>query len=98
MCHWNVIPGWNRTVSFKEADWREGVVHLRGLLPMLPQLKVAVLVGNVAARAEPVVSEAAIPIVLSAHPSVKVRNMNRPLWDRIPLQWAAARAIADGAP
>ena len=45
--------------------------------------------------AEAAIRAAGRETVLSAHPSMRVRNMNRALWNEIPLKWAAARELAD---
>ena len=94
-CHWNVIPGWDRAIAYRAADRQAGLPHLFDLLPLLTRVAVIVLVGNVAHRAEAPLRMAGHRVVRSAHPSVKVRNMNRGLWDAIPGQWAAAARLAD---
>ena len=96
-CHWNVIPGWDRAITYKASHWRLGLPLLSELLDRLPRVSVIVLVGNVAARAYGEMHERGYQVVLSAHPSTKVRNMNRAKWDRIPQQWAQAVHLANAA-
>ena len=70
---WNTVPwvihtgGPNRAP--KPAEIRAGLAALPGLLPLLPQLRCAVLAGRVAGLAEPVLQAAALPVVRIPHPS-----------------------------
>ncbi|NWD78013.1 uracil-DNA glycosylase [Pseudomonas gingeri] len=91
---WNIIPGWNGTLKITAGERCEGVDELRQLLRLLPKLKTVVLVGRQAGRAERLMQSINVKIFASAHPSPKVRNMNRALWDLIPGYWAeAARSV-----
>jgi hypothetical protein len=92
---WNVMPGWNGAIRFiaEEHDW--GMDRLSGLLALLPELRVAVLVGRQAQKAAPLLQAHGLPIVESAHPAMRVRNSAPEKWAAIPGQWAEARAIAD---
>lgn len=90
---WNVIPGWNATIKTTTEEVRRGVEELQNLLPLLPKVRTVVLVGAKAQQAQPFLYATALRIFTSAHPSPKVRAVNRHLWDKIPQQWAeAARA------
>ncbi|MDP3854615.1 uracil-DNA glycosylase [Phenylobacterium sp.] len=95
-CHWNLISGWNRTIAYKTEDWRAGMPLLFELLGLMPRIGVIVLVGSVAQRADEALRQAGYEVVRSAHPSPKVRNMNRIMWDSIPHQWAIASLLASG--
>ncbi|VVE33352.1 uracil-DNA glycosylase [Pandoraea iniqua] len=87
---WNVVPGWNKTIKVGSTEWREGLQELNNLVALLPNLKTAVLVGRKAGRAEKLMASLDVNIFTSAHPSPKVRSINRAMWDRIPEQWANA--------
>lgn len=87
---WNVIPGWNGTIKIKPDERRAGVEELAGLLLLLPRLKTVVLVGRQAGKAAKFMQSMNLRIFPSAHPSPKVRSMNRAMWDLIPRQWAEA--------
>lgn len=87
---WNVIPGWNGTIKIKADERRAGVDELANLMQLLPKLKTVVLVGRQAGKAEKFMQSMNVNIATSAHPSPKVRSMNRAMWDRIPIQWAEA--------
>ena len=97
---WNVIPGWNGTIKIGAAELRAGVEALADLLQLLPKLKVVVLVGGQARRATKQVQAMNLRVFISAHPSRRVRNRYRAMWDRIPGQWAEAAGIqlADDVP
>ncbi|MFM0417433.1 uracil-DNA glycosylase [Paraburkholderia aromaticivorans] len=87
---WNVIPGWNGTISMTTAECRAGVDELKDLLVLLPKVRTVVLVGRKAGRAQKLLEGMNLRIFTSAHPSPKVRSINRPMWDLIPRQWAQA--------
>lgn len=87
---WNVIPGWNGTIKIKAGERHSGMQELANLLKLLPNLKTVVLVGRQAGKAANFMQSMNVKIFLSAHPSPKVRNMNRAMWDQIPEQWTAA--------
>jgi hypothetical protein len=90
---WNVIPGWNGTIKIKAGERRAGVEELADLLRLLPKLKTVVLVGRQAGKAAKFMQSMNVKIFASAHPSPKVRNMNRAMWDLIPGQWAEAGPV-----
>lgn len=96
ICQWNLIPGWDRTIAYRPADWRAGLPLLFEVVDLLKGLKVVVLVGGVAQRAEPALTAAGHAVVCSAHPSPRVRAARPELWGAIPGRWRAAREIADG--
>lgn len=87
---WNIIPGWNGTLKISADERRAGVEELAELLTLLPKLRTVVLVGRQAGRAAKLMQAMNVKIFMSAHPSPKVRNMNRAMWDLIPEQWAEA--------
>ncbi|WP_256344080.1 uracil-DNA glycosylase [Pseudomonas costantinii] len=87
---WNVIPGWNGTVKIKAGERRAGLEELATLLKLLPRLRTVVLVGRQAGKAATFMQSMNLKVFTSAHPSPKVRNMNRTMWDLIPIQWAEA--------
>ncbi|MGU9804017.1 UNVERIFIED_CONTAM: uracil-DNA glycosylase [Pseudomonas sp. CM11] len=90
---WNVIPGWNGTIKIEAGERRAGVEELIGLLKLLPKLKTVVLVGRQAGRAAKFMQSMDVKIFTSAHPSPKVRNMNRAMWELIPGIWAEASRV-----
>jgi len=57
---------------------------------MLPNLKVIVLVGRKAEKAQPGLEQLGIKVLTSAHPSPRVRASFRSMWDEIPIKWAEA--------
>ncbi|WP_158592241.1 uracil-DNA glycosylase [Noviherbaspirillum sedimenti] len=87
---WNVIPGWNGTISMTVAECRSGVEELNDLLLLLPKIKTVVLVGGKAGRAQKLLEGMNLRIFTSAHPSPKVRSIKRAMWDLIPRQWEEA--------
>jgi hypothetical protein len=89
---WNVMPGWNGKIAYTKDELKEGPKALRGLLALLPKLRAVVLVGTPTqqTRNAIVALRPGLKIISSAHPSPKVRAMNRPKWDAIPVQWAEA--------
>jgi hypothetical protein len=93
MVLWNVIPGWNGTIKIKAGERRAGVEELAGLLTLLPRLKTVVLVRRQAEKAAKFMQSMNVKIFTSAHPSPKVRNMNRAMWDLIPRKWAEASRV-----
>ncbi|WP_447767387.1 uracil-DNA glycosylase [Pseudomonas kilonensis] len=93
MVLWNVIPGWNGTIKIKAGERRAGVEELAGLLTLLPKLKTVVLVGRQAGKAAKLMQSMNVNIFTSAHPSPKVRSMNRAMWELIPGIWAEASRV-----
>lgn len=87
---WNVVPGWNGTTKVSPAECRDGLHELKNLVALLPRLKTVVLVGRKAGKAEAFMKSLGLHVFTSAHPSPKVRSINRAMWDRIRLQWAEA--------
>lgn len=90
---WNVIPGWNKTVQIKADELQNGIDELPHLLAVLQKLRVVVLVGGRAARAEPYLSE--YKVFKSSHPSPQVRGTRPHLWNSIPDQWAQVLPFLD---
>lgn len=90
---WNIVPGWNGTIKVSTAECRNGLDELRTLVALLPRLKTVVLVGRKAGKAEAFMRSSGLHVFTSAHPSPKVRSINRPMWDLIPQQWAAAAEL-----
>ncbi|MGK5044397.1 uracil-DNA glycosylase [Janthinobacterium sp. GB4P2] len=87
---WNSIPGWNGTIKMTAAERRAGLAELPILLTLLPKLKAVILVGRKAQKASVLLQGNGLQIAISAHPSPKVRSINRPMWDSIPKQWQLA--------
>ncbi len=88
---WNVIPGWNQTISIKREELRDGFAKLDLLLPKLINLKTIVLVGRKAQSAAPVLAPYGFRIVCSYHPSRRVKHSMRDRWEAIPYEWAKAK-------
>ena len=85
---WNVVPWWNGTTTVTGAERAAGVKALAGLLPLLPGLDTAVLVGRMAGAARGVLGS--LRVLASAHPSPQVRAGFRARWDAIPDVWRQA--------
>ena len=85
---WNAVPWWNGTIRVIATERSAGLQELRSLLPLLPRLHTAVLVGRTAAKASPVFN--GLRLLESAHPSPQVRAGYRALWDAIPGVWRRA--------
>ena len=86
---WNLVPWWNGTTAITAAERLAGAQALRGLLPLLPRLDTAVLVGRTAGAARPMLD--GLRVLSSAHPSPQVRAGFRDRWDAIPEVWRQAR-------
>lgn len=84
---WNVVPGWNHTRKVTALELRQGVEALRSLLPLLPKIATIVLVGQRAQRAMPLIQQAGLRILTSAHPSPLVRASQPEVWRDIPKIW-----------
>lgn len=87
---WNVIPGWNGRRKVTATERVEGVRELCNLLPLLPRLRVVVLVGTHARRAEELMRAMNLKIYKTAHPSPIVRATRPTMWNNIAQQWKAA--------
>ncbi|MDH6149337.1 MULTISPECIES: uracil-DNA glycosylase [Paraburkholderia] len=87
---WNVVPGWNGTIKVSSAECRDGRQELKNLVALLPRVKTVVLVGRKAGNAEEFMQSLGFKVFTSAHPSPKVKSINRAMWDLIPKQWAEA--------
>jgi len=90
---WNVIPGWNKKIKTTNDEIRRGIEELGNLMPLLPHVRIVVLVGKKAQRAAPFMSEFAVDIAMSAHPSPKVRSIYPKVWNAIPDQWRDAGSL-----
>lgn len=89
---WNVVPWWNGTRKVTGVELREGVASVKGLVERLPNLRVVLLIGTKAARAERLLKNAGLVLLTSDHPSPIVRAAYRERWDNIPAQWAKVLA------
>lgn len=89
---WNVVPGWNGTRKITRAELLDGIAEVRNLMRLLPRIEVVVLIGNKAAKAEPLLAGANVRIFRSIHPSPIVRASRPSEWAKIPTQWAEAAA------
>ncbi len=85
---WNLVPWWNGTTAITAAERLAGAQALRDLLPLLPRLDTAVLVGRTAGAARPMLD--GLRVLSSAHPSPQVRAGFRDRWDAIPEVWRQA--------
>lgn len=90
VCIWNIVPGWNGTVALTGQQVRRGAATVTELLSLLPNIRVIVLVGRQAQHAFPDEIRGK-PILMSAHPSNRVRNTNPELWAAIPNVWSQAK-------
>ncbi|MGN8154326.1 uracil-DNA glycosylase family protein [Agrobacterium sp. 22094] len=93
---WNTVP-WVRATrgSIVASERREGIMGLAGLLPLLPNLRVAILAGAVASGAEGVLVDAGIEVILCPHPSPTLINTSPTLRDRLHAAFEAAAAKLD---
>jgi uracil-DNA glycosylase len=91
---WNIVPWSDGKRNATTAEVREGIGHLRHLLSLLPALDSIILSGNKAGKAAPrlapVLAASGVRLILSAHPSPQVKNINPHLWNDIPRQWRHA--------
>jgi len=85
---WNLIPWWDGQIRFTGKDRDTAVRELKSLFSLLPKLTTVVLVGRTAQKARPCLSD--LRAFDSAHPSPKVRSMNKAKWDAIPGVWREA--------
>ena len=86
---WNLVPWWNGTTAITAAERAAGTEALQDLLPLLPRLDTAVLVGRTAGAARAMLG--GLRVLASAHPSPQVRAGFRGRWDAIPEVWRQAR-------
>lgn len=84
---WNVVPWWNGTRKVTGAELRQGVASVEGLIELLPNLRVVLLIGTKAGRAEWPLKDTGVVLLCSDHPSPIVRAAYRERWDSIPTQW-----------
>lgn len=87
---WNVVHRWNGTRKVTAAELHTGVASFRTLLPLLPKLTTAVLVGQKAQRAKALIEPLGLRVLTSPHPSPLVRASQPEAWRSIPPAWAAA--------
>ena len=92
-CIWNIVPGWNGTRRINGPELGAGVACVETLLKLLPELRVIVLVGKKAHRAEPLLQDRGIAILKSWHPSPINRAAAPEKWRSIPEQWRTAGAL-----
>ena len=86
---WNAVPWWNGTRRITREELGHGIEAIRGLIALLPELKVIVLVGGRAQRAAQQLARFEVAVLQSAHPSPIVRATRPMIWKAIPQQWAA---------
>lgn len=94
---WNVVPWWNGTPLIRAAEHRDGLAALADLLPLLPRLEGAVLVGRRAGEAREMLEAHGLAVFASAHPSGQVRAARPELWAAIPARWREAADAVLGA-
>lgn len=87
---WNAVPWWNGTPLIRAAEHRAGIAALADLLPLLPRLEAAVLVGRRAGAARDMLEARGLLVFASAHPSPQVRAARPELWAAIPARWREA--------
>jgi hypothetical protein len=87
---WNVMPGWNSKIQFTRSELRNGIEHLREVLPLLPKVTTVVLVGSQARKALPLLQALGMHVFESAHPGQQVYRFNPTMWRSIPDQWREA--------
>lgn len=87
---WNIIPWWNGTRDVKPEELDKGLSELCNLVAILEKLRVVVLVGRKAQRAEDFLLEKEIPFLKSPHPSPLVRARYPDQWLSIPSIWGQA--------
>lgn len=91
---WNVVPGWNGTRKIKRQELIDGIAEVRNLMSLLSSIRVVVLVGKKAARAELLLGGMGVILRHSLHNSPLVRASRPDEWARIPEVWADAyRAV-----
>jgi hypothetical protein len=95
---WNLIPWWNGTRKITLSERADGMIALAALTKLLPKLRVIVLVGGQAAKAEKLLRGKGYETLTSPHPSPIVRASHRALWDRIPDEWASVSDFFDLPP
>ena len=102
---WNVVP-WlihaegARNRAPRPAEIAAGLALLPGFLAMLPHLRVAVLSGRVAQRAEPLLRELrpAVAVLTMAHPSPIYVNTSPAVATRIAATLAHAASLCRDGP
>lgn len=91
---WNAVPWVHATTKpIMASERHDGIEQLHGLLPLLPDLKVAVLAGSVAGAARDLLETAGIEVILSPHPSPTLINTSPALRDRLHAAFETAAAI-----
>jgi hypothetical protein len=85
---WNVIPWWNGTTNVTGKELLAGAACVRDLVTLLPNVRVVVLVGRKAAKAEPHLQGVGLTLFTSAHPSPRVKARYPEMWNAIPSKWA----------
>ena len=72
---WNAVP-WVRATrtSITASERRDGKENFSGLLPLLPDVEVAILAGSVASAARELLESFGIKVILSPHPSPTLIN------------------------
>ena len=90
---WNVIPWWNGTVKVTREELTNGAGCVMDLMALLPNLKVVVMVGVKAGRAEPYLKSTGLSLLTSDHPSPKVRAIHPERWRAIPSEWAKVSGL-----
>ena len=92
-CLWNTVPGWNGTRKITSAELKAGAASLHRLFRLLPNLRVVILVGKKAQKAEPLISNKNIAILSSFHPSPITYATAPDKWAAIPMEWAKVHQI-----
>lgn len=90
-CLWNVVPWWNGKREVSSAELRDGAARVAELAELLTELRVVVLVGLRAAKAEAELRRRGLAVISSFHPSPINRAAAKAKWSAIPAEWAKAK-------
>lgn len=90
---WNVVPWWDGCNDASASECRTGIIWVRRLLNLLPNLRAVVLVGTVAQGAWPDWLCPDLLVVRSYHPSP--RGKTREQLRAIPQEWAKVWSVLD---
>jgi hypothetical protein len=85
---WNVVPWWNGTRKVTTQELGAGIDCVKELIVRLESLRVVMMVGCQAAKAEPYLRTRGLQLFTSYHPANVVRAFNRIDWETIPSEWA----------
>ncbi len=90
-CLWNAVPWWNGKREVSSTELQEGAGSALGLAQLLPELRVAVLVGLRAGRVARELRQRGLVVLSSYHPSPINRAASPAKWNAIPAEWARVK-------